>query len=206
MWVAFTLLSGCAGVPMQPGAFRTALAQTPFVQRSLANAWISVPDAELVLERSVGPIVEQRILLPNVTALPGDNVVLLRAHGASLAANGRFEPAKLLQSINAEIYPFDPIGDLTFFSRDDRLGALNWAEWTDNAGLTCVLVLRRLDAASRIVPAHQAVLDMVLRNCVHGTADEALLPGLPPQAGFAAQPGRPGGAPEMLSPLAGPLP
>ena len=206
LWTACVLLAGCETFVLPMGEFRTDLAQEPFVQQPLASAWISVPDAEMVLARLVGPYAEQRILLTNRTALRGDNVVMLRAHGADLATNGRFQPVKYLASLDTDLFPFGEIADLSFFSRTDSLGTLNWAEWSNNAGLTCVLALRRLDGATRIVPAGRSAMDMILRNCIHGTADEALIAAEPTQAGFAAKTKRPGDAPEMLSPLAGPRP
>ncbi|WP_226783203.1 hypothetical protein [Oceaniglobus trochenteri] len=191
---------------MLPGELETAMAQTPFGPQRLDSAWISVPQTEMVLERSVGPYAEQRLLLVNTTSVRGDNVVYLRAHGGDLAFNGRFQPVKLIGDLGVDIHPFTAVDDLNIQSEEDDLGILNWAEWTNNAGLTCILALRRLDSASRVLPANRTIMDMVVRNCVRGTAQQALTPARPTQAGFAARVKRPGGAPEMLSPLAGPLP
>ncbi len=204
--VAGLAFAGCEISFRDPGALQTAFDQEPFIQQRLDEAWITVPGARMVLGRAVGPVAEQRILLPNKTSLRGDNIVLLKIHGTSLNTAGRFLPVKFLKSQDADLFPFTDIEGLTFFSKTDDLGTLNWAEWSNDAGLTCVLALRRLDSGSRVIPGKRSAMDMVVRNCIHGTAEDALTPARATQVGFAAPQGRPGGAPDMLSPLAGPLP
>lgn len=200
-----TLLFGCVTFPVDSEEFRNAQSRAPFVQRLLQHAWVATAESQMIVERAYGPITEQRILLTNKTSIRGDNMILLRAHGTELASVGRLRPAVLLRSTDALFPPFTDFNILNFSSRVDMLGVLNWAEWSNNAGLSCVLAFRRLDGASRIIPSGAAVIDMVLRNCVNGSVEQALAPALPAQAGFAAT-DQVQGRPQMLSPLAGPAP
>ncbi len=197
---------GCIPYPIDSDAFRDAQNSAPFVQRRLEDAWISAAEAKMVLQRSFGPFTEQRILLTNKTAVRGDNMALLRAHRTDLASAGRLRPEKILQATDATFPPFADFAALIFTSRVDILGVLNWTAWSNNAGLNCILAFRRLDGASRILPAGAGVVDMVLRNCVYGSVEDALAPALPKNAGFSAANQGPGHAPQMLSPLAGALP
>ena len=50
-------------------------------------------------------------------------------------------------------------------SREDSAGAINWTEWTDGAGNTCVLALRRLGPSVRVMPGRAHAMDVVVRNC-----------------------------------------
>ncbi|EPX80367.1 hypothetical protein [Salipiger mucosus] len=198
-------LGGCQTFPLTPTEFGMSLESEPFVQQRASDAWVAVDGTQLVLERALGPVSEQRILLPNRTALSGENVMHLRARRGDLVNMGRFRPLDLLGPEGTP-HPFDPFEDLSFRTEDDVLGTLSWAVWTNQAGLNCVLAFRRLDATTRVVPADAAIADMMLRNCIHGSVEEALEPARPSVSGFAATglPAR--GAPEMLSPLAGPQP
>ena len=85
-------VAGCDTFPRTLTDFEQDLEQETQVQRTRAEAWVAPPDILLVLERSLGPVSEQRILLPNRTAVRGDNFLLLRARDGKLATIGRFEP------------------------------------------------------------------------------------------------------------------
>ncbi len=43
------------------------------------RAMVNAPDALIVFERNLGGAIEQRIVLPNATAVRGDNVMQIRA-------------------------------------------------------------------------------------------------------------------------------
>jgi hypothetical protein len=198
-------VAACDTFPLTTTDFEQDLAQSPQVQRSKSEAWVAPPDIQLVLERSFGPVSEQRILLPNRTAVRGDNFLLLRAREGTLATIGRFEPLELLGATGDTPDPFEDFDSLLLETRDEPMGTLSWAVWTNNANLNCVLAFRRLDASSRVVPEGAGVMDMMLRNCVHGTVEQALAPALEVNVGYAAA-GPEGDLPRMLSPLAAPQP
>ena len=197
--------AACDSFPRTPSEFQAALDGTPQVQRAHSAAWVSAPETVLVLERAFGPLTEQRILLPNETAVAGDNLILLRARRSGSAGAGRFTPLDLVRAAGGTPPPFGDFEDLLLRSRSDRAGTLHWASWTDEAGLTCVLAFRRLDETTRVVPAGHALIDMMLRNCIHGSADAALAPALPESVGFGSTAAG-DAAPRMLSPLAAPRP
>lgn len=203
----FATLTGCDILPWTADELRSALSQEPFVQKPVERAWIAEPTAQIVLERSLPRLSEQRILLPNHTVVSGDNAIYLTARRMNAASAGRLEPERLFNALEkSATAPFMAFDDLSFSSRTDELGVLNWAVWTNNAGLNCVLAFRRLDETTRVLPRGVAYIDMVLRNCIHGTVEEALVPALPEHAGFSAGSTPDNRGPQMLSPLAGPRP
>ncbi|ETX14094.1 hypothetical protein OCH239_05485 [Roseivivax halodurans JCM 10272] len=203
--LALAMLASCGTFPRTTSEFRDALDRAPQVQRGPSDAWVSAPEIDMVLERALGPVTEQRILLPNVTSVSGDNFVLLRARDTGGASVGRFMPLDLVYANGGTPPPFPEFDDLLLRSRTDSVGVLSWATWTNDAGLTCVLAFRRLDNTSRIVTAGDATIDMMLRNCVRGDAETALVPALPESVGFGSTAAGTG-APRMLSPLAAPNP
>ena len=204
--VPFLMLGACASFPLSYTEFQARLDRAPYQSQPLSSAWISAPEAEMVLERRYRSVTEQRILLPNLTVMRGENFILLQSERSPLSLGGRFRPADLLASAQGSPPPFDRFEELTFRTTEDALGMMSWARWTNNAGLNCVLAFRRLDATSRTVLRGTSAMDMMLRNCLHGSEEEALAPIGPAAVGFAASPLDPVAAPQMLSPLAGPLP
>lgn len=199
-------LASCGSFPLSFSEVQSRLEVAPYQQQPLSEAWVSAPHAQLVLRRHFGSVTEQRILLPNSTAIAGENFILLRSEKTLISSGGRLLPEKLLRSTDGAPYPFGEFKSLTFKSSDDLSGTLNWATWTNNAGLTCVLAFRRLEATSRIVLPGTAAMDMMLRNCVHGSEENALAPIGPEVSGFSAVTADKRNSPHMLSPLAGPLP
>uniref|UniRef100_A0A2A3JYX5 Uncharacterized protein n=1 Tax=Alloyangia mangrovi TaxID=1779329 RepID=A0A2A3JYX5_9RHOB len=200
------LLVACGSFPLTYTEFQAQLDGAPYVQQPLSSAWIRVPDAQLVLERRYRFVTEQRILLPNPTALRGENFILLHSEASPLSVGGRFRPTELLASAGGTPFPFERFEDLAFRTTADALGVMSWASWSNHAGLNCVLAFRRLDATARTLQSGTSAMDMMLRNCVHGSEDAALAPIGPEAVGFAAITAEPAAAPQMLSPLAGPLP
>lgn len=200
------MLAACGSFPLSYTEFQARLDGAPYVQQSLSSAWIRVPKAQLVLERRFRFVTEQRILLPNLTVLRGENFILLHSEESPLSVGGRFRPTELLASAGGTPYPFERFEDLAFRTTTDALGVVSWASWSNHAGLNCVLAFRRLDATARTLSSGTAAMDVMLRNCVHGSEDAALAPIGPEAVGFAAITTEPAAAPQMLSPLAGPLP
>jgi len=169
------------------------------------DAWVNIPYTMLVLERRFADISEQRILLPNHTALPGDNFVHLRAEPRS--DGGLLSLDRALERAGGLAVPFTARELDSIRSRDDAAGTLNWAEWTDGAGTICVLVIRRMLIGMRLLPNQAVALDMVMRNCVRDGATAALAPAGPEAVSFGAPFGiERGGEQRNLSPLAAPLP
>lgn len=179
---------------------------TPYVQQPYSASWIESDQIQMVLERTDRNLTEQRILLSNLTAMRGENLVLLRADRAPNAYETRFVPTRLLGETEQTPHPFDPFDSLSFRTREDALGVMNWASWTNHAGLTCVLAFRRLEMTDRSLPDGATVMDIMLRNCIHGEEDTALAPIGPEAVAFGAPAPGPGPRPRMLSPLAAPLP
>lgn len=204
--VAFVLLAACDTFPLTPTEFDRELQQAPFVVQPQADAWLSTRNAQVVFERRFRGRSEQHILLPNRTAVSGENYILLRSHGRRGANIGRFRPLELLKSAGGIPYPFTAAAIRGMTTETDALGQIDWALWTNYSGLTCVLAFRRFDGANRTIPAGAGAMDLAMRNCVYGTVEEALAPISPQGASFAATGLTEESAPKMLSPLAGPLP
>lgn len=198
-------LSACTAPPMGPTELQSAISRAEWIIVPKAQAWIFVPDAQLVMERRVGPVAEQRVTLINRTTLNGDNFVYLRAIDANSPGVIRLEQA--LEQAGGLPSPFSTADLDVMRSRSDGVGALSWTEWSSGAGTTCVFALRRMTVAARILPNRAGALDMVMRNCVVGEADAALRPAGEDAVGFPAS-ARPaaGGSHRTLSPLAAPAP
>lgn len=197
-------LGGCGQNFQLPRQAEAALDRAEWLVRPLDEAWIHSPDSQLLLERRAAGLAEQRLVLPNHTGLRGENLIHVRTV-AGLSRGPRFDLDHTLTFIDGLPFPFAP-ADLTVMrSRSDAAGTISWTEWTNGAGLTCVLALRRLHVGARIIPGEASALDLVMRNCVNGDADEALVPAGPHAVAFPAPPGIAEGAPlRTLSPLAAP--
>ncbi|MCC6006812.1 MAG: hypothetical protein JJU40_03950 [Rhodobacteraceae bacterium] len=154
------------------------------------RAWVHAPEAILVTARIFGtpraPVREQRILLPNKTTVPGDNVIVLRASPYDSTAGTAFLLQPFLEQAGGVPPPFAPITESGLMSRDDALGGYVWKEEFLGVGTICVLAFRRLTRTSRPLPQGADVMDVMVRNCVDGTLDEALAPITAPRVGFFA--------------------
>ena len=139
--------------PKMLSKFDHTLVCAPYVQQDLSQAWVGYPGAQLVLERRYRNVSEQRILLPNITTLPGDNFALMMTHGGPLASLGRFQPLIIWRCNGEPPLPFTSFRDLTITPEEDVLGTPHWARWTNGTDLTCVLAFRRLDAACPVAPS-----------------------------------------------------
>ena len=174
---------------------------------SASDAWINVPRSALVVERQLRGDRAQRILLPNHTYLTGDNVIYLRAiQNRPSGTLGVFDLEAMLRFIGGVPRPFTRQELSLMRSRSDATGTLTWTVWTDGAGTYCVLALRRLTERQRIVPFRSNAIDILMRNCVRGTEEEALKPATPAQVAYPTIGRNVPTSPQTLSPLAAPLP
>ncbi len=140
--------------------------------RSLVHA----PDALIVLQRSLGGAMEQRIVLPNATAISGDNTIQVRAQTRSTARLNEFSIEDITARFGGLPAPFTSLQPSSLLSGRDELGAYTYATERVGTGITCVLVMRRLTGSARPLPQGAAALDVVMRNCVPGSAEQALAP------------------------------
>lgn len=189
--------------PAQGGA--SSAVQQEWTIIPLTRVWISAPDARLAIQRWQDGAHEQRVALPNVTAMPGDNFIYLRS--ITRRSPGRMRINTLIEQSGGLPVPFRP-ADLTVMrTREDGVGAVIWAEWTSGAGTLCVLAIRRMTQRDRILPPGTSALDAVMRNCVTGSTEEALAPLIGNSALLPASArGGQHGMQPPLSPLAAPLP
>jgi len=188
-----------------PLAKATLEESVPFAQIAAPAIWISQPAALLGLQRSFAGETEQIVALSNDTTLPGDNFILMVAYvrkGEDLPA---FRLEEFVRRAGGAPAPFSKVSDRDLRSGSDSLGTFFWLEYRSGASTNCVLAIRRLGLGSRILPAQSSVMDVMVRNCVLGTIDQALDPIRDDRMGFGTGSSG-GGATRLLSPLAGPSP
>lgn len=140
--------------------------------RILASHESMLPAAlsEIVVEERHGGVLRHRFLLPNSSDLTGDNLLVV----SDRPARQPLALDDIDDTLGEEIPPFPPLSDIGLRSRADALGTLIWTEWTDGAGQTCVVALRRLQAPDR--DGARRVRDLHLRNCLPGDREAALAP------------------------------
>lgn len=141
-----------------------------------SRAMVHAGDSLVVLERNLGPALEQRIVLPNTSALRGDNVIHIRAQTGASARLTEFNFSEITTRFGGLPAPFQRLTDGTLLSGEDSLGNFVYARETVGTGTLCVLVLRRLTVGARPLPQGAQALDVMMRNCVDGPLEEALAP------------------------------
>ena len=141
-----------------------------------SRALVNAPSALLVLERNLGSSHEQRITLPNATSFRGENVLILRAQTASSASRSRFSLEEMLPRFGGAPSPFTSISDADLMVSEDRYGTFVYTSRRMAEGQVCVLAMRRAETGARPLPRGSTALDMMLRNCIHGSVAEALAP------------------------------
>lgn len=217
MWKALPrlpmLLALCAAAacdfaaPELPLRLDQREAATPFQVVPDSQRWVNAPAGLLTMQRALGPQAEQKIVLTNATTFRGENVLLMRARGQDPRYVGRLRLEEFMRRVGGAPEPFTEISDSGLQSGEDALGPYFWTEYSTGTSTLCVLGIRRLEPGSWLPPEGLTVLDIMLRNCVTGTAEEALAP-----MGAAAITGNRAPGPSstsgsrMLSPLAGPMP
>lgn len=140
------------------------------------RAVVSVPDALVVFERNLGGALEQRIVLPNATAVRGDNVLHIRAQTADSARIEAFRFDEVTTRFGGLPPPFERLTDSALTSGSDALGSYVYARENVGTNTVCVLVMRRMGVGARPLPRGTHAIDLVMRNCVAGTLAEALAP------------------------------
>ena len=174
---------------------------TDFARVPASRALVHVPDALLVLQRQLGAMVEQRIVLPNDTAARGDNTIHIRAQTGETARLNEFSVEDITNRFGGLPAPFTRDSLTGLRSGRDDLGSFTYATQQIGTDTTCVLVLRRVTGSARPLPRGTEALDVVMRNCVQGSSERALAP-------LSAQGLAVGGAPQRtihtLSPHAAP--
>jgi hypothetical protein len=178
---------------------------TEYVLQRLDRAWASPTGSLIALQRPVGSEFEQVIGLVNDTTLPGDNQLWLRARVPDGQAAGRFRLEEFLGRIGTIPPPFTEVSDRDLRSATDSLGTYFYLIYRTGGEVNCVLAFRRIDGARRLLPPGTSVMEAMLRNCVPGPIENALLPITDRQIGVAAvAAATPDGGNRMLSPLAAP--
>ena len=200
-------LAGCA-----TGAFpepKTAASGAAPAEIPIEAVWSRQPTALVALRRASGAWDEQVVALPNRTTVPGDNLLVMRGRPVGAGHIGPFSPEALFADAGGTPAPFDAdvLGALRV--SEDAAGPVLWTEKRIGAGVVCALGLRRLDAERNLVQEGFSMVDVMLRNCVEGTLEEAMAPLRPDRIAIGAptRPADPDAArPRLLSPLAGPRP
>jgi hypothetical protein len=165
------------------------------------RAMVHAPQALLVMERRLGGAVEQRIVLPNATSVRGDNVLHVRAQTETTARSGEFNFNDIAVRFGGLPAPFERANPGSLLSGSDALGSYVYARENLGIDTVCVLVLRRLGPGARPLPRGTQSLDIILRNCVVGTLEQALAPMSDRAMAVAAAPQ---GTVYTLSPFAAP--
>ncbi|MEO8242010.1 MAG: hypothetical protein ABI832_06825 [bacterium] len=171
------LLSACdASLVQQPQTSEEIMDTATYVSVPTSGIWVNAPGAVTALERGLLNAREQRVALPNRTTVPGDNTLILLARYLPGPTLGRFRYEEFLQQVGGLPDPFQAMSSGDLLSGEDALGPYFWSEKRYGANVICVLGLRRLGGGVRQMPDNANALDVMLRNCVNGTAEDALMP------------------------------
>lgn len=206
--LALCVASACDFVaPEVPLRLDQREAVTPFQVVPDSQRWVSASAGIMTMQRQLGPQAEQKIVLKNATTFRGENVLVMRARGKDPRYVGRLRLEEFMRRVGGAPAPFTEISDSSLQTGEDALGPYFWTEYSTGTSTLCVLGIRRLEPGAWLPPEGLTVLDIMLRNCITGTAEEALAPmGADAITGRLAPSGAPSGGSRLLSPLAGPLP
>lgn len=176
-------LSACQMSAIGGQSSRTELAEALSEYRIVpaSRAYVSVPNALLVMERDLGVALEQRITLPNATTLTGENTIQLRAQTSRSSSASRLQLNEILSQFGGAPSPFRSINDSSLSSSTDQYGDVTYTSMRPGGDVTCVLAFRRSQIGARALPRGSSSLDLMMRNCVNGSVQDALAP-LGPQA------------------------
>ncbi|MGZ9809910.1 hypothetical protein ACXN5S_05550 [Pseudoroseicyclus sp. H15] len=203
----FVALAACAAaIPVTRLSLPVAEKTVQFQHTPLDTAWVTPAGMSIVIDRTLGIEREQKIGLVNDTVLQGDNYLWLRARVPEGYPAGNLRLADFMSRVGEVPYPFTRVSDDNLRSRNDSLGQYFYLTEEPMGEVNCVLAFRRIDNASRLLPRGTSTLELLLRNCVRGSVDQALRPITDEQIGTAAVAGiSPAqGGNRMLSPLAAP--
>jgi len=140
------------------------------------RSMVSAPTAILIFERNLGGAIEQRIVLPNDTAMRGDNVLHVRAQTSDSSRLEEFSFDEIEVRFGGLPAPFERLQASGLNSGTDSLGRFVYGTESIGTNTVCVLVMRRLGVGARPLPRGTAALDVVMRNCVNGSVQQALAP------------------------------
>ena len=141
-----------------------------------SRAMVNAPDALLVFERNLNGAIEQKIILPNATAVRGDNLLHIRAQTGRSAELTRFDFDEMRARFGGLPPPFERVSASGLNTGTDALGSYVYATESVGASTLCVLVLRRMGVGARPLPRGTQALDVMMRNCVNGSLEQALEP------------------------------
>ncbi|NDV02048.1 hypothetical protein [Pseudoroseicyclus tamaricis] len=200
-------VAGCATIPVTANLGLEVLEATQqFRSTPMSTAWVTPSGALIAIDRNLSSEFEQKIGLVNDTTLPGDNFVWLRARVPNGYPAGRFQLVDFLSRVGEIPQPFTQVSDDNLRYDDDSLGRYFYLAEQASGDTNCVLAFRRIDNAGRLLPRNTSVLEILLRNCVRGSVEQALRPITDRQIGVSAVAGIGAveGGDRMLSPLAAP--
>ena len=166
-----------------------------------SRALVHIQDTMLVLERNMGSALEQRIFIPNGTAIRGDNVLYLRAQTDISARPHEFNFEEISARLGGLPTPFERTNLGGLLSGSDSMGSYVYVRENIGIDTVCVLVMRRVTGNARPMPRGVHAIDIILRNCVVGSLEQALAP-MGDRA--LAQAAAPQGTVYTLSPFAAP--
>lgn len=141
-----------------------------------SRAMVNAPEALVVFDRNLNGAIEQKIILPNATALPGDNEIHIRAQTSDSAQLERFRLSDIETRFGGLPAPFRDVSESSLNTGRDALGSYVYATQDAGPNTVCVLVMRRLGVGARPLPRGTRALDLVMRNCVNGSLQDALAP------------------------------
>lgn len=201
------VLSACGAIrpPTLPLTLAEAEDRTPLVAMPAARAWINPPGILLVTQRRLVRGSEQRIALANATTLGGENQAILRTRN-TFGMPTRLNFEEMIRRADGPPPPFGDLESGEMVTSEDDLGVYFWAERRAGSDTICVLALRRIASAARQLPESADFMDILLRNCVRGGADEALIPILASSVATSPLLAPAPGQTRLISALAGPTP
>lgn len=129
----------------------------------------------MVTQRGLRGASEQRVALSNDTHLPGENLIQMVSKSRN-GRPGRFVFETFIRQIGGAPSPFTNITSGDLVTGEDDLGTYFWTELQYGNSDICVLGLRRVTSAQRILPGNASILDILIRNCVRGDVQTALAP------------------------------
>ncbi len=176
--LAFQVLVACGAGGFGGAGSRTEQAEALTEYRVVPSgrAFVTVPNALLVMERDLGVAVEQRITLPNATSLSGENVILLRAQTSRSASTSALQLTDVLRQFGGPPAPFTSVTEGGLSSTTDQYGDMTYSVLRPGGDVSCVLAFRRSQIGARALPRGASSLDIMMRNCVQGTPEQALAP------------------------------
>jgi len=198
--VFLTLVAGCG----QSNPFASSRGSKDVDERRLiapADLWIVPKTSSFALSGRLEGDDYQLIGLENKSNMEGDNFLLLVAKGSRIQKREVFDPASVLGKLNINTAPFYGLKDSELRQRRVGGGKLFWKETGASGKVKCVLGLRRITEEQMSLPRNVFALEMILRNCVIGSFEDALEPILDRGVFYSTNDSP---KPLWISPLAGP--